>query len=356
MSYININQHSKCKFMKLKIKLFYDKVVYYTGIRGDYMWDKIKANTIMFISIVAFVKIFEIIFTPSNTLVGVTVIISILILMKENLTKNPVKNLLILLLINLSLGGLSHISSNNMLIGLIVNFFTLSIIGYVMSFELNKTMVVPFGLQYLFMLYSPITNDLLAKRFIALAFGAVLLMIVQFYVHRKDSKIKIESSQLIKFDKNTKKIHRVRASYAIRVGLVTAISAFLVSYFKIDQGRWIVYTVFALTELYSENCKKKSKQRLEGTIIGSLVVLILFIFIKSNIIRVAIILTAGYMDSYLKSYRDKMIFITISAVASTSLTNGTLETSIQRIVCVFMGVILALLVDKFVFRQKLSDC
>lgn len=321
------------------------------------MWKKVKANTIMFITIIAFVKIFEIIFTPSNTLVGVTAVIAILVLLRENLTKNPFKNLFILIAINLSIGLFTHLSSNNMYLGLALNFVALSSIGYLFSFELNKTMVVPFGLQYLFMLYSPVTDSELGKRFLALIFSALLVMVVQFIVHRKNKDIKVEASQLIKFekDKEKNKMHTVRGSYAIRVGLVTAISAFIVSYFKIEQGRWIVYTVFSLTELYSENCKVRSKDRLQGTVIGALIILILFMFIKNDILRVLIILTAGYTDSFLTNYRDKMICVTVSAVASVALTNGTIITAIERIACVFIGVLLALVVDKLVLTKKLSD-
>ncbi len=321
------------------------------------MWKKIRSNTIMFIIIVAFVKIFEIMFTPSNTLVGVTAIIAILVLLRENLTKNPMKNLGILLIINLTIGIFTHLSSQNMYLAFLLNFVALSSIGYLFSFELNKTLVVPFGLQYLFMLYSPVGTAELGKRMLALAFSALLVMIVQFVVHKKNKAIKIPASQLIKFDQDREKnkIHTVRASYAIRVGLVTTIAAFIVSAFNIEQGRWIVYTVFSLTELYSEQCKVRSKQRLEGTLIGTFTILVLFIFIKNDIARIFIMLTAGYTDSYLTNYRDKMICVTISAVTSVALTNGTIITAVERIVCVLIGVILALIVDKLVLTNKLSD-
>lgn len=321
------------------------------------MSKKIISNTMIFVIIIAFVKMFEVIFTPSNTLVGVTVIIAILILIREDLTKKPVKNFIILLLLNIGIGIFSHISSDNMWIGLILNFVALSSIGYSLSFRLNKVMIVPFGLQYLFLLYTPVVGDELGMRLLSLAFGAVLVMVVQFIIHRKSKDIEVEETKLIKCDEDKQeyKIHPVRASYAIRIGIVTAISVFLVSYFNIEQGRWVVYTVFSLTELYSEHCKIRSKQRLEGTVIGALIILVLFIFIKDIKIRSLIVLSGGYLDTYTTNYKDKMICVTMSVVASVSLANGTLLTSIQMIICVFIGIILALAVDKLVFRQKLSD-
>ena len=84
------------------------------------------------------------------------------------MTKSPIKNFFILISINLITGVSTHLSGQNMYLGLLLNFIALSSIGYLFSFELNKTMVVPFGLQYLFMLYAPVENADLGKRLLAL--------------------------------------------------------------------------------------------------------------------------------------------------------------------------------------------
>ncbi|MEL5900752.1 FUSC family protein, partial [Clostridium sporogenes] len=97
---------------------------------------------------------------------------------------------------NLFLGLFAHISSHNMWAGLILNFVALSVIGYLLSFNLNKVTIIPFGLQYLFMLYTPVSGNDFSKRILALSLGAVLIMAVQLIIHRKN--IKNEDSQLIK--------------------------------------------------------------------------------------------------------------------------------------------------------------
>lgn len=127
------------------------------------------------------------------------------------------------------------------------------------------------------------------------------------------------------------------------------------SFLNLQQGRWIVYTVFSLTELYSESCILRSKQRLQGTIAGVLIILILFTFIKSNAIRGLMVLVGGYLDGYTTNYRDKIICITMSVVASTAIVNGTLITAIQRISYVVIGIILALIMDKLLLRKKTEE-
>ena len=343
------------------------------------MKKKIISNTILFLIILLFVKGFEFIFGSSNSIVGVTLIIAILILMQEDLTKNFSKNLLRLLLMNLLSGVFSYLATNNMYLGLVLNFIALLLIGYLLTYKMNKMMVIPFGLQYLFMLYNPVSGTDLVKRLVGLGTGAVLIMLIQLVIHKKREKNKNENidsdgednnnlnSKLKNksIDKSKKEneyikildkynIHSIRGAYAIRIAMLTAISAFIVDFFNLSQGRWIVYTIFSLTELYSEHCRIRSKQRLQGTIIGVIIIILLFMVIKDNTIRGLIVLLGGYLDTYTTNYRDKIICVTMSVVASVSLTNGTIITAIERVGYIVLGIILAVLADKFIFNKKLE--
>ena len=332
------------------------------------MKKKVISNTIIFLVILLFVKGFEVIFGSNNSLVGVTIIISILVLMQEDLTKNLSSNLMKLLFMNLISGVFSNIATNNMYLGLVLNFSILLLIGYYLTPKLNKVMVVPFGLQYLFMLYTPVAGSDFTKRLVGLATGAILIMLVQLVIYRgsKNNK-KVEDSEVENTINNENKeeneyirvlnkfnIHHVRGAYAIRIALLTTIAVFLVDFFNLAQGRWIVYTIFSLTELYSEHCRVRSKQRLQGTVIGIIIIMLLFVVIKDNAIRGLIVLLGGYLDTYTTNYRDKIICVTMSVVASVSLTNGTITTAVERVGYIGIGIILALFADKLIFNKKLE--
>lgn len=338
------------------------------------MKKKIISNTIIFLVILLFVNGFKFIFGSNNSLVGVTIIISILVLMQEDLTKNLSSNLIKLLFMNLISGVFSNIATHNMYLGLILNFSILLLIGYSLTSKLNKVMVVPFGLQYLFMLYTPVTGSDFTKRLVGLATGALLIMLVQLIIYKGSKNNKVEDSKVENtinnesnsFNEDKKEneyirmfnkfnIHHVRGAYAIRIALLTTIAVFLVDYFNLAQGRWIVYTIFSLTELYSEHCRVRSKQRLQGTVIGIIIIMLLFTVIKDSAIRGLIVLLGGYLDTYTTNYRDKIICVTISVVASVSLTNGTITTAIERVGYICVGIILALLADKLVFNKKLES-
>ena len=117
----------------------------------------------------------------------------------------------------------------------------------------------------------------------------------------------------------------------------------------------MAYTIFSLTELYSENCKIRAKKRIQGTILGAVIVLILFIFIKNNTLRVLIVLIAGYLNSFAVDYRDVIVLVTISAITPLAITNGSVKTVLERIFYVGVGTILALLANRFILRKNQPD-
>ena len=329
----------------------------------------IISKTVLFLIIMILVVMFNLLFGEDNTLVGVTTVITILMLLGKDLTQNPVKNFLILLGINLALGISSFIAANNVWVGIIIDFSVLSLIGYYFSYAMTKGLILPYGLQYLFMLNSPVDGHIFVKRIYALIFGAIIIMISQFIVNAKKNNVFKKENSIIGFNKDEidsvykeyalfgkkVKIHTIRASYAIRVGLLTAITSFIALYFKLPEGRWMIYTIFSLTELYSENCKIRAWKRLQGTIIGSAVVIVAFMFIKNPALRGLIILIAGYLSSFASDYRDVMILATISAIAPLAITNGSVYIALKRIMYVIIGTILALLANRFILRKSQKD-
>ena len=323
----------------------------------------IIAKTILFVCIMVFIAIFTLIFGQENVPVGICTVIILLMLLGKNLTQKPLKNFLILLGINLAIGFGTYIAANNVWIGIFIDFFTLSLIGYYFSYAMTKGLILPYGLQYLFLLNSPVHGEVFVKRILALVAGAVIIMISQFIVNAKKENSIIgfnenESNKVYKevniFGRKVK-IHTIRASYAIRVGILVALTSFIQQYFKLAEGRWMVYTIFSLTELYSENCKIKAWKRLQGTIIGSIILLILFMFIKNNILRGLIILIAGYLNSFAEDYRDMVVLVTISAVAPLAISNGSIYAVVERIMYVIIGIILSLIANALILRKSKKD-
>lgn len=480
----------------------------------------IISKTILFILIVSFIIAFKTVFSVENTLIGVTTVTAMLMLLERDLTLSPLKNTIFFIILNLFIGITAYLSNLNMFLAIPLNFLALFIINYLLCYNFKKPIYLPFSLQYLFILATPITIDKLPMRLASLLCGAIFIMLLQVIFNKnklctKGTKFLIEITNnllnkidlikareststldnnircnLISFQKliyekreenfylteegrirlnlsigleklsllldkvnlykdknyilddmylfithikgylektedidklndlinellykyeqrNTKdlmelqilntieflqesfeelsaldkneynivkrledipekfkdtsftfsdfKKNSFRFSYAFRVALGITIGAFIMDYFHFSEGRWIIYTVFSLINPLYEISKKKTKDRIIATIIGAIIVAILFTAFKNTTIRTMILLISGYLSSYTKEYKHNMIYVTISAIGAAALLGNTKVITINRIVFVILGALIASLINKFVLPYKIED-
>ena len=147
----------------------------------------------------------------------------------------------------------------------------------------------------------------------------------------------------------------LRFSFGLRLAVSISLVAFITQYFDLKEGRWMAYTVFSLIQPYYENCTSKAKDRVQGTIIGVIIVIISFALIKSTGGRFAVILLAGYLNPFFTNYRDIAITITVSAVASAALAGGTTKYVLARVAFVLIGTAIALLANRFILPFRVED-
>ncbi|WP_242846414.1 FUSC family protein [Clostridium botulinum] len=147
----------------------------------------------------------------------------------------------------------------------------------------------------------------------------------------------------------------LKFSYAFRLAICVSISIFIMDYFKIHEARWMAYTVFSIVQPYSEHSKIKSLQRLKGTLIGGIIFIVLFSIFKDPIIRSVIVIGAGYIDGYNTTYDKKMICVTISALGTAAVTASIGSILGYRILFVVLGLVVALMANKFILPYTLKD-
>lgn len=159
----------------------------------------------------------------------------------------------------------------------------------------------------------------------------------------------------IRILKDNFKMDTLKVSYGLKLAIFLTIVAFIVDIMNISEGRWIIYTMFSLLQPYLELTKERAKYRIEGTILGAMLVLALFSFIKSPMIRGLIVLGAGYCNPYAKHYRSLMIIVTTSVLADIGGTGGTLNFALIRLSFVILGAIIVVVASKYIYPYKLSD-
>ena len=474
----------------------------------------IISQTILYVFIMAFVITFKIIFGDKNILVGVMGITAILMLTQINLTVSPGKNLVQLLIINLGIGIFTYLANLNIWAAIPINFIGIFVIAYTFYYNLKSPVYLPFTLQYMFLLATPITAAELPMRLLSHLVAPIGIMLIQFVVNKnKTTKVgnkliggicdnlikkinndenKVEINEAIKKnandfrkiiydnrkdnfyvteegriklniviileklsnlldEKTTNKqilndliiclqelkrslgkeedlrnitditgniinnykkdnsydlvslrilntinmlnislkelkslgkenyntiksskdvpekykmtnIHKrefytssVKFSYAIRVSLGITIAAFIADYFKLPEGRWIYFTAFAIIIPIYELSKKKLRDRMFATLVGGAIIVLSFTIFKNALIRMLIIMVAGYLRSYTSTYRYGTICTTICAIGAAAMTGGAVVLTIDRIVFVIFGTIIAIIINRFILPVRMKD-
>ncbi|MEG2788002.1 MAG: FUSC family protein, partial [Romboutsia sp.] len=170
--------------------------------------------------------------------------------------------------------------------------------------------------------------------------------------YRNHNKIfKIIKSRLLKsnFNKNSLKF-----SYAFRGALVISISVFVVDYFNIVNGKWIIFTILSVIQPYLEYSKNKGKNRIVGTIIGVLLFEVLFFIFKTDSMRMMVILVVGYISNYPTKYDHKMICITISSLGAASIGGGDNLISLDRLIFIIIGTAVALIANRLILPYRIK--
>lgn len=145
-------------------------------------------------------------------------------------------------------------------------------------------------------------------------------------------------------------------AYGIRLGALVAITVFITNFFALEYGNWMVYTVFALTQPHAEYTKIKSKKRVYGTLIGSVIVFILFNLVEDPSMRALILLAAGYLMSYVSDYKNLVIFITMASICSAAINAVNPNYIIMnRLIFVAIGVVIALLANKWLLHRNYNN-
>ncbi|MGL5243606.1 MAG: FUSC family protein, partial [Sarcina sp.] len=463
-----------------------------------------------FLLIILYLTAFKVIFGTENMLLGITTIVAMKILLKKDLTLSPVRNTLNLIIINIFIGIMTTLGSMNVWLSVPVNFIAIFILGYTFCYSLSEPVYLPFILEYLLLLTTPISFDKLPIRFLALITVAVSIMISQIIFNRDrvsilgnkilinicddickkiecikngedtselDSNIRmyINSFRKIIYDKREKffyltdegriklnssvalekinillnklshneetihalndvedliekfkehllykttskenlevilkqcrehkieniyaleilsniiilydslyelnklgekryneienkekipnKLHiktiikksfskdSIKFCYSIRVALGVTLAYFIITYFKVSQGRWILLTVFSLINPIYEVSKRKVGEKFIETILGALVIMIAFTIFKDIDVREVVLLIGCYFITSSNNQRIRSIFATVLAIGIVSISSSISLLSINRIVFVGIGAIMAMLINKFI--------
>ncbi|GAA0865562.1 FUSC family protein [Paraclostridium tenue] len=163
---------------------------------------------------------------------------------------------------------------------------------------------------------------------------------------------KIKEREIIKrrFNRNS-----LRFTFAFRIALLVSFGAFIVDYFDLYKGKWMVFTLSSVIQPYIESSETKMIDRIKGSLIGILLFELLFHLIPSMEVKMLIAFTCGYIGFYFKDYAKKMIFMTVFALSMGATNNDFNILSFDRLKFILIGCIIAFIANRIIFPYKIKD-
>ncbi|MGL4991830.1 MAG: FUSC family protein [Sarcina sp.] len=162
----------------------------------------------------------------------------------------------------------------------------------------------------------------------------------------------LEFFKILKGHFNT---NSVRFTFAFRTALTISTTYFLIQYFHIQHGSWIIYTIASVSQPYNDTLNKRGFHRVKGTVLGAILFMILFTIFRNQFERYIILMLTVYVNSFMKTYDKQITYITLLVLGLASMTdpNATIL-SFTRIYLVIIGVIITLVSGKIIFPYYIS--
>lgn len=148
----------------------------------------------------------------------------------------------------------------------------------------------------------------------------------------------------------------VRFTFAFRTALSISVTYFVIQYFNIGHGSWIIFTIASVSQPYNDTLRKRGSNRIKGTVLGAIYFLILFSIFKKPIEHYIILMISVYIASFMKKYDKQITYITLLVLGLATLTDSSTGTilSFDRIYLVIIGVIITLVCGKLIFPYYIS--
>ena len=173
----------------------------------------------------------------------------------------------------------------------------------------------------------------------------------------EDSKILKERPTLITLIKYSFNRDSLRFTFAVRMAILIAITYFVVTVLRLEYGKWILFTLMAVCQPYDTTTEKMGKDRIVGTIIGALVVFVIFTVIQSIAIRIGILGIGFYMFIAADKPIIKGIGTTMFALSISELTVkagfDTMIITADRVMYTVIGFIIAIIGSKIILHYDI---
>lgn len=290
----------------------------------------------IFLFCVLFISGYNWLCGTENNIVGVVLLMGILILIGVDLGYDARQASVSIVLLFLILAFAPKISLLNPWIGLPVNMIAFTLIMILSAHDLSEAGHLPFTMGYIMLQGYDVTNTAFQKRWISLLIGGVVVGLLYFLTHRKKT-YKRSIRNLLKENR----LGSTRTQWYIRLIATECVVMFVGDLVGLPKTMWICLTILSLSTPLEAEYKSRIKLRIPATVIGSVLVFVLFESFVPTKYQTMVVMLAGFLSMFITSYFIKTIYNSFSALITAVLLFPTNEAVSLRIAANLIGAVIA---------------
>lgn len=298
----------------------------------------------LFLFCVFFISTHNRFFGAENSIVGVILIMSLLILLTSDFGFAPkqVAFTIPLLFFIMVLGP--KLSLLHPVLGLVVNFCSIFILLALSSYHITLGNYVVFMMGYIMFQGYDVAGVLFEKRMISVMGFSVVLGILYFLLHYKK-----EYTLTLKDVITSTNLHSVRTQWYLKLTTTLTLVMFFGDVLHFPRSMWINLAVLSLLTPRPEDYKVRGKYRLPATVLGTCCFFVITQILVPEQYHTIVVMIAGFTSMFLSDYFIKTIFNSFCALMTSMVLFPAKEAVIIRIVANILGVLIA------VCSQYLAD-
>ena len=127
----------------------------------------------------------------NNALITSMCLIAVLMTLKNDYSVQPIKNTILFFVVQVGLGALAFVANLHSVAMVLVTLGVVFLIVYIFTSDEKQSVYLPFLLNFVMMLYFPVTGIDLLIRLSILAGSALLIMLLQMLLNRNKFRKKI---------------------------------------------------------------------------------------------------------------------------------------------------------------------
>lgn len=150
-------------------------------------------------------------------------------------------------------------------------------------------------------------------------------------------------------------INSIKFKFALRMALTMTIAILLgasLGYYKVI---WAIITIMSIMQPYYEDTIAKTKDRILGNVLAIIVTGVVINLADSQWVTIAILVISLYLLYGFKEYYKISLFAGIASICIASLNENINVLIFYRVLYVIVGVIIVMIINKYVFPYRLRD-